>query len=64
MTKDNAKKTIVAARPPQKKALGYQMPDEWHTSVPCGADFNLGLLSRSPAKMRPAASQPNACVNP
>jgi len=46
------------------EALGYQTPDEWHTSAPCGADFNLGLLSRSPAEMRPAASQPNACVNP
>ncbi|MDQ0290026.1 hypothetical protein J3R75_002133 [Oligosphaera ethanolica] len=46
------------------EALGYQTPDEWHTSAPCGADFNLGLLSRSPAEMWPAASQPNACVNP
>ena len=46
------------------EALGYQTPDEWHTSAPCGTDFNLGLLSRSPAEMWPAASQPNACVNP
>ncbi|MDQ0291577.1 hypothetical protein J3R75_003684 [Oligosphaera ethanolica] len=45
------------------EALGYRTPDECYTSAPCGADFNLGLLSRSPAEMRPAASQPNACVN-
>jgi putative transposase len=46
------------------EALDYQTPDECYYSAPCGADFKLGLLSRSPAEMRPAASQPNACVNP
>lgn len=48
------------------EALGYQTPDEWHTSAPCGADFNLGLLSRSSAEREYVSVRPAhipACVS-